>query len=48
MRGYISTVCERSLGIKINLWWGIAVLASGGALILLSRKSVRKDLEERR
>jgi hypothetical protein len=31
---------ERSLGININLWWGIALLAFGGLMLVLSRKSM--------
>ena len=37
-----TSVYERSLGININLWWGIAILAFGGVMLLFSWKSLRK------
>jgi len=38
-----SSVYERSLGINVNLWWGIALLAFGGLMLLLSRRSMKGD-----
>jgi ABC-type Fe3+-siderophore transport system permease subunit len=33
----------RSLGININLWWGVALVVFGGCMLLLARGSfVRK------
>jgi hypothetical protein len=31
----------RSLGININLWWGVALLVFGGLMLVLARKSLR-------
>ena len=33
----------RSLGININLWWGLALLAFGGLMLWLSRRAPQKD-----
>jgi hypothetical protein len=33
------SVYERSLGVNINLWWGIALLMFGGFMLLLAWKS---------
>jgi len=30
---------ERSLGIDINLWWGVVMLLFGGVLFVLGRRS---------
>ena len=30
-------VYQRSLGININLWWGVVMLVFGGLMILLGR-----------
>jgi hypothetical protein len=32
---------RRSLGININLWWGLAMLAFGALMILLGRRRSR-------
>jgi len=37
-----TAVYERSLGININLWWGVVMLAFGGVMLLFSWKSLRK------
>jgi hypothetical protein len=37
-----TSVYERSLGINVNLWWGTAMLAFGGVMLLFSWKSLRK------
>ncbi len=34
---------HRSLGININLCWGLVLLAFGALMLLLSRRSRRKD-----
>jgi hypothetical protein len=34
-----SSVYERSLGVNINLWWGIALLVFGCFMLLLAWKS---------
>jgi hypothetical protein len=31
-------IYERSLGINVNLWWGLVMLAVGAAFLLLSRR----------
>ena len=31
----------RSLGININAWWGMALLAVGGSLLALARRARR-------
>ncbi len=36
------SVYERSLGVNINLWWGFAMLAFGGVMLLLARRSMRR------
>ena len=36
---------ERSLGIDINLWWGVVMLLFGGALFVLGRRSHRRQNE---
>ncbi len=33
---------QRSLGVNINLWWGIALLIFGGIMLALARRSARK------
>jgi hypothetical protein len=32
---------QHSLGIDINLWWGCALLAFGGIMLLLARRKKR-------
>ena len=32
-------VYQQSLGININLWWGLGLLAFGCVMLMLSRKS---------
>ena len=36
---------ERSLGIDINLWWGVVMLLFGGVLFVLGRRSHRRQNE---
>jgi hypothetical protein len=38
-----TSVYERSLGVNINFWWGIVLLLFGGAMLLFSWKSLRKN-----
>jgi hypothetical protein len=33
---------QRSLGININLWWGLALLAFGAVMVFLARLSRRR------
>ena len=33
---------ERSLGININLWWGLFILAFGVVMLLLARSAKKK------
>jgi len=35
------SICGRSLGININLWWGGALLVFGLAMLLLANRSNR-------
>ena len=34
---------RRSLGININLWWGLAMLAFGVVMVLLGRRRTRGE-----
>jgi ABC-type Mn2+/Zn2+ transport system permease subunit len=34
---------ERSLGININLWWGMFILAFGVLMLLLARCAKKKE-----
>ncbi|HXB20669.1 MAG TPA: hypothetical protein VNV88_04760 [Candidatus Solibacter sp.] len=38
------TVYERSLGININLWWGMAMLLFGAVMITLGRRGERQPV----
>jgi len=31
-------ICERSLGINVNLWWGVALLVFGVVMVGLGRR----------
>jgi len=35
------TIYQRSLGININLWWGIVMLIFGIVMLLLGRRGTR-------
>lgn len=35
-------IYTRSLGININLWWGIALLVFGGLMLVLVMRASRK------
>lgn len=37
----------RSLGININLYWGLLLLVFGGTMLLLAWKGAQKDARER-
>ena len=37
-----STLYQRSLGVNINLWWGLALLLFGGTMLFLARRSSRR------
>lgn len=37
------SIYRRSLGININLWWGIVMLAFGIIMLLLGRRGARSD-----
>ena len=43
-------IYERSLGININFWWGLVMVAFGGVLLIMARRSARakKKTENRR
>jgi hypothetical protein len=32
---------ERSLGININIWWGVVMLATGGIFLWLAKRGAR-------
>lgn len=36
-------VYQRSLGININLWWGLVLLVTGGILLLLARRAASRS-----
>jgi membrane protein implicated in regulation of membrane protease activity len=40
-------IYARSLGVNINLWWGLALLAFGGVMLLLSWRSARAHHESK-
>jgi FtsH-binding integral membrane protein len=35
---------ERSLGMNVNLWWGLCLLLFGGVMLLLARIGRRKQV----
>jgi len=35
-------IYQRSLGININLWWGMVMLAFGVCMLIMARRSSRK------
>jgi hypothetical protein len=37
-----SALYQRSLGVNINLWWGLVLLLFGGFMLVLARRSARK------
>ena len=38
---------ERSLGINVNLWWGLVLLAFGASMLALATRAERKRRAER-
>ena len=38
------TIYARSLGVNINLWWGIVMLAFGLIMLLLGLRGMRRGL----
>ena len=38
---------RHSLGINVNLWWGMAMLAFGLAMLLLVRRGSRRQAKNR-
>ncbi len=37
---------EASLGININIWWGIVLLIFGGLMLFFSRKPKEEEVEK--
>ena len=37
-----SKIYERSLGINVNLWWGLVLLVFGGAMLLLAWRASKQ------
>jgi len=35
-------IYQRSLGINVNLWWGLALVAFGLVMLLLARRAGRR------
>jgi hypothetical protein len=38
-----SSLYQQSLGINVNLYWGIVLLAFGGLMFVLSRRGARAE-----
>lgn len=36
-------VYQRSLGININLWWGLVLLITGAILLILARRAASRS-----
>jgi hypothetical protein len=36
-------IYQRSLGINVNLWWGLVLLAFGSVMLALARRADRKE-----
>lgn len=36
-------IYQRSLGINVNLWWGIVLLVFGGLMLWLARGGAKKE-----
>ncbi len=34
---------QRSLGINVNLWWGLALAAFGGLMLLMAFRAQKRD-----
>ncbi len=37
------SIDERSLGINVNLWWGLVLLVFGAVMLLLARRASHSD-----
>lgn len=37
-----SKIYERSLGINVNLWWGLALLVFGGTMLFLAWRASKQ------
>jgi len=37
-----SKIYERSLGINVNFWWGLALLVFGGTMLLLAWRASKQ------
>jgi hypothetical protein len=37
-----SAMYERSLGLNVNLWWGLVMFVFGGVMLLFGRRATRK------
>jgi hypothetical protein len=37
-------IYERSLGVNVNLWWGLVLVAFGVVMLLLARRAGRKRM----
>ncbi len=37
---------EKSLGINVNLWWGLALLVFGGVMLFLSYRTMRSNKQD--
>lgn len=38
------SIYQRSLGLNVNLWWGLVLLVFGGVMLLLTRKAKAGDV----
>jgi hypothetical protein len=38
-----SAIYQRSLGVNINLWWGLALLLFGAIMLVLARRSAQRN-----
>jgi hypothetical protein len=36
-------IYQRSLGLNVNLWWGLALLAFGVAMLFFSRRGAKEE-----
>lgn len=37
------TIYARSLGVNVNLWWGLVLLAFGAVMLALARGAARRE-----
>jgi hypothetical protein len=38
-------IYQRSLGINVNLWWGLVLLAFGAVMLLFAARASRRKVE---